>query len=51
MGLEIVIGRAPTILGWAYALLGPVVDMTMIDIDIMFELNVIVKYVVTGMHV
>ena len=47
-----VIGRAPTILGWAaYALLGPAVDMPLIDIDIMFELNVIVKYVVTGMHV
>ena len=26
VGLEIMIGRTPTILGWAYALRGPVVD-------------------------
>ena len=29
-GLEIVIGRAPAILGWAYAQLGPAVDMPLL---------------------
>ena len=31
VGLEIVIGRAPAILGWAYALLRPTVDMPLAE--------------------
>ena len=31
VGLEIVIGRAPAILGWAYALLVPTVDMPLAE--------------------
>ena len=32
VGLESVIGRAPAILGWAYALLGPAVNTPLMPI-------------------
>ena len=33
LGWEIVIGRAPAILGWAYVLLGPAVDTSLCACD------------------
>ena len=37
MGLEVMIGRAPAILGWAYALLGPAVDTPLVSIMALYS--------------